>query len=71
MPTVRYLLSDFRGCFVSAKITSLTPKRDTRTIDAIILKLRPEVKAIIVVTVVVVTVEIMADNHTPFSVMRL
>jgi hypothetical protein len=42
------------------------PNSDTRIIEAIMLKLKPEVKVIIVVTVVVVTVEIMADNRALF-----
>ena len=68
MLTFKYLLSALRERRVSTVVISWVPKRDISSIVANALRLAPVVVNVtIVVTVVVVTVEIMADNQTLFG----
>ena len=66
MLTFRYLPNALRECRLSAVATSCVPNSDISSIVANTPKLVPVVNVTIVVTVVVVTVEIMADNQTLF-----
>jgi hypothetical protein len=64
MLTLRDLLNVFKECFTLGAVTSsFVLNMDMSNIDAIALILKPDVKETRVTTVVVVTVEIMADNR--------
>ena len=63
----RYLPNVWKERFAVGDVTtSFVPNSDMSSIDAKALMLKPVVNVTIVVTVVVVTVEIMADNRYLF-----
>jgi hypothetical protein len=66
MLTFRYLPKALRERLLSAVTTSCVPNNDIKSTVANMPRLAPVVNVTIVVTVVVVTVEIMADNQTLF-----
>ena len=68
MLTLMYLPKALSGGLVSAATTSFVPNKEMSSRVARVPRLAPvAVNVTIVVTVVVVTVEIMADNQTLFG----
>ena len=65
MHTLMFLLYFLKGSLSSFEVISLEPSIEISNRETITLKLAPVASVTTAVIVVVVTVEIMADNRTP------